>query len=85
MIGSVGRALRGAQAASLLDGTLLGHHIYTLGPRPGLVNDREIARCLRHNREPIDLTAAAVLHRALTRSPEERSRSSPQPRGARGR
>ena len=54
--------------------TRLGHHSYTLGPRPGLVNDREIARCLRHNREPIDLTAAAVLHRALTRPPEARAR-----------
>jgi hypothetical protein len=54
--------------------TRLGHHIYTLGPRPGLVNDREIAHCLRHNREPIDLTAAAVLHRALTRPPEQRAR-----------
>jgi hypothetical protein len=54
--------------------TRLGHHSYTLGPRPGLVNDREIARCLRHNREPLDLTAAAVLHRALTCSREERAR-----------
>ena len=27
--------------------TRLGHHSYTLGPRPRLVNDREIARCLR--------------------------------------
>jgi hypothetical protein len=54
--------------------TRLGHHSYTLGPRPGLVNDREIARCLRHNREPLDLTDAAVLHCALTRRPEERAR-----------
>jgi hypothetical protein len=54
--------------------TRLGHHSYTLGPRPGLVNDREIARCLRHNREPLDLTAAAVLHRALTCSREDRAR-----------
>jgi hypothetical protein len=44
--------------------TRLGHQSYTLGPRPGLVNDREIARSLRHNREPLDLTAATVLHRA---------------------
>jgi hypothetical protein len=35
------------------------------------LNDREIARCLRHNREPLDLTAAAVLHRALTCSRED--------------
>lgn len=54
--------------------TRLGHHRYTLGPRPGLVKDREIARCLRHNREPLDLTAAAVLHRALTRPRQERTR-----------
>jgi hypothetical protein len=54
--------------------TRLGHHIYTLGPRPGLLNDREIARCLRHNSEPLDLTTAMVLHRALTRPPEERTR-----------
>jgi hypothetical protein len=44
--------------------TRLGHHSYTLGPRPRLVTDREIARCLRHSREPLDLTAAAVLHNA---------------------
>jgi hypothetical protein len=54
--------------------TRLGHHSYTLGPRPGLLNDREIAQCLRHNHEPLDLTAATVLHRALTRPPEERAR-----------
>ena len=54
--------------------TRLGHHSYTLGPRAGLVNDREIARCLRHSREPLDLTAAAVLHRALTCSREDRAR-----------
>jgi hypothetical protein len=54
--------------------TRLGHHRYTLGPRPGLVKDREIARCLRHNREPLDLTAAAILHRALTCSREDRAR-----------
>jgi hypothetical protein len=28
----------------------------------------------RHNREPLDLTAAAVLHRALTRPRQERAR-----------
>jgi hypothetical protein len=48
----------------------LGHHSYALGPRPGLVNDRETTRCLRHNHEPVDLTAATVLHRALTRRPK---------------
>jgi hypothetical protein len=60
-------------AASLIL-TRLGHHSYTLGPRPGLLNDREIARCLRHNREPLNLIAAAVLHRALTYSWEDRAR-----------
>jgi hypothetical protein len=54
--------------------TRLGHHSYTLGPRPGLVKDREIARCVRRNREPLDLTVATVLHRALTRPPQERAR-----------
>jgi hypothetical protein len=29
---------------------------------------------VRHNREPLNLTAAAVLHRALTRPPDERTR-----------
>ena len=65
--------------------TRLGRHSYTLGPRPRLVNDRENARCLRRNREPLDLTAAAVLHRAHPPAPRARPRSSPQPRGARGR
>jgi hypothetical protein len=63
--------------------TRLGHHSYTLGPRPGLVTDREIARCLRHNREPLDLTAAAVLHRALTRPRQERAREAPASRSTR--
>jgi hypothetical protein len=54
--------------------TRLGHHSYRLGPRPGLVNDREIARCLRHDHEALGLTAAAVLHCALTRPPAERIR-----------
>jgi hypothetical protein len=54
--------------------TRLGHHSYTLGPRPGLVNDREIARCLRHHLEPLDLTAAAVLHCALTCPRGDRAR-----------
>jgi hypothetical protein len=54
--------------------TRLGHHKYMLGPRPGLLHRREIARCLRHTRDPLDLPAAAVLHRALTCSREDRAR-----------
>jgi chromosome segregation and condensation protein ScpB len=54
--------------------TRLGHHNYTLRPRLGLVTDREIARCLRHNRDPLDVTAAWVLYRALTRPSRERAR-----------
>ena len=54
--------------------TRLGHHSYALGPRPRLVDDRQIARCLRHNHTPLDVTVAAVLHRALTRPREERAR-----------
>jgi len=46
--------------------TRVGHHNYTLRPRPGLLHDREIARCRRHSPEPLDLTAAVVLHRAFT-------------------
>jgi hypothetical protein len=45
-----------------------------LGPRPGLVHRREIGRCVRHTCDPIDLPAAAVLHRALTCSREARAR-----------
>jgi hypothetical protein len=45
-----------------------------LGPRPGLLHNREIGRCLRHTRDPLDLTTAAVLHRSLTCSREERAR-----------
>jgi hypothetical protein len=40
---------------------------------PRLVNDRQIARCLRHNHAPLDVTAAAVLHLVLTRPREERA------------
>jgi hypothetical protein len=47
---------------------------YKLGPRPGLVREREIARCLRHTREPLDLMTATVLHRALTCSREDCAR-----------
>ncbi len=46
--------------------TRIGHHQYTLQPRGGLLHNREIGRCLRHTRGPLDLTTAAVLHRALT-------------------
>jgi Resolvase, N terminal domain len=54
--------------------TRIGHHSYTLSPRPGLLHRREIARCLRHTRDPLDLPAAAVLHRALTCSRDRRAR-----------
>jgi hypothetical protein len=33
--------------------TRIGHHSYTLSPRPGLLHRREIARCLRHTRDPL--------------------------------
>src|SRR5450755_3996887 len=45
-----------------------------LRPRAGLLHNREIGRCLRHTCEPLDLTTAAVLHRALTCSREDRAR-----------
>ena len=54
--------------------TRLGHRSYMLEPRPGLLHCREIARCLRHTRQPLDLAAAAVLHRALTCPREDRAR-----------
>lgn len=54
--------------------TRLGHHSYMLGPPPALVHRREIARCLRHTRERLDLAAATVLHRALTCPREDRAR-----------
>ena len=54
--------------------TRLGHHKYMLGPRPGLLHRREIARCLRHTRDPVDLITAMVPHRALTCSREDRAR-----------
>jgi hypothetical protein len=53
--------------------TRIGHHHYMLRPRPGLLHNREIGRCLRHTRDPLDLTTAAILHRALTCSREERA------------
>jgi hypothetical protein len=54
--------------------TRIGHHHYTLGPRAGLLDNRKVGRCLRHARDPLGLPAAAVLHRALTCSPEDRAR-----------
>jgi hypothetical protein len=50
------------------------HHQYTLGPRAGLVHNGKVGRCLRHTRDPLDRPAAGVLHRALTRSPEDCAR-----------
>jgi hypothetical protein len=60
----------------------LGHRSYILGPRPGLLHRREIARCLRHTREPLDLAAAVVLHRALTCPREDRARDALRNPGA---
>jgi hypothetical protein len=54
--------------------TRIGHHYYTLRPRSGLLHNREIGRCLRHTRDPLDLTTAAVVHRALTCSRDGRAR-----------
>ena len=68
--------------------TRLGHHTYTLGPRPELLDVREVARCLRHAREPLGLAAAIVLHRALTCPREECARealSNPAERAAANR
>ena len=54
--------------------TRIVHHHYTLEPRAGPVDNRKVGRCLRHARDPLGLPAAAVLHRALTCSPEDRAR-----------
>ncbi len=65
-----------------------GHHTYALAARPGIVTNAEIARCRRADRKPLDLAAASVLHRALTRPPEERARDalpSPAEHGAAAR
>jgi hypothetical protein len=65
--------------------TRIGHHHYALRPRAGLLHNREIGRCLRHTRDPLDLSTAAVLHRALTCSREDRARdalSNPAERAA---
>ncbi len=53
----------------------IGHQSYMLSPQPGFPNRREIARCMRHTRDPIDLATASVLHRALTCSPRDRDRN----------
>jgi len=52
----------------------VGHHTYALAARPGIVTGAEVARCVRHDRKPLDLAAASVLHRALIRPGEERAR-----------
>ena len=65
--------------------TRIGHHHYTLRPRAGLLHNREIGRCLRHTHDPLDLPTAAVLHRVLTGSREDRVRgalSTPAERAA---
>jgi hypothetical protein len=69
-------ALEHLEAALANTGQILTRigHSYTLSPRPGLLHPREIARCLRHTRDPLDLPAAAVLHRALTCPREDRAR-----------
>ena len=51
----------------------LGHHTYALAARPGIVTGAEVARCRRSDRKPLDLAAASVLHRALTRPSNERT------------
>jgi hypothetical protein len=68
--------------------TRLGHHTYTLAPRPELLHAREIGRCLRHTSGPLDLAAAIVLHGALTCPREDRARgalSNPAERAAANR
>jgi hypothetical protein len=70
-------ALEHLEAALANTGQILTRiigHSYMLSPRPGLLHHREIARCLRHTRDRLDLPAAAVLHRALTCSREDRAR-----------
>jgi hypothetical protein len=57
----------------------LGHHTYALAARPGIVTPAEVARCVRHDHKPLDLAAASVLHRALTRPGKERTREALSP------
>ena len=53
----------------------LGHQTYALAPRPGIVDEAQIARCLRQHRQRLDPVSARVLHRALTRPGRERARN----------
>jgi hypothetical protein len=64
--------------------TRIGHR-YMLGPRAGLLHNREIGRCLRHTRDPVDLTTATVLHRPHLFARGPRPRRAQQPCRARGR
>jgi hypothetical protein len=57
----------------------LGHHTYALAARPGIVTAAEVTRCVRHDHKPLDLSAASVLHRALTRPGKERTREALSP------
>jgi hypothetical protein len=57
----------------------LGHHTYALAARPGIVTPAEITRCMRHDHKPLDLAAASVLRRALTRPGKERTREALSP------
>jgi len=52
----------------------LGHNTYALAARPGIVTSAEVSRCVRHDHKPLDLAAASVLHRTLTRPAKERTR-----------
>ncbi len=70
-------ALRRLEASLANTGLTLkriGHQTYVLAPRPRIVNERQIARCIRHDHKPLNATAAGVLHRALTRPRTERTR-----------
>jgi hypothetical protein len=53
-----------------------GHHTYTLAPRPAIVDEAQIGRCLRQQRDSFDPVAARVLHRVLTRPGRQRTRGS---------
>ena len=57
----------------------LGHHTYALAARPGIVTSAEVTRCMRHDHKPLDLAAANVLHRALTRPTKERTHEALSP------
>ena len=71
-------ALEHLEAALANTGQILariGHHSYMLSPRPGLLHHREIARCLRHTRDPLDLPA--VKARCCTAPSPVRGRTAP--------